>query len=113
MESDVWEEEAFKKSVKCVPAILVHILLRYIAMDCKIYSLVGHSGCQLRDLAANSDSYSCKSASEAVYLFTCGKYLVVTEPRALVHLLVSRVYLGSTICTLYLLAGVEYFSHGW
>ena len=99
-------------------------------MDCKIYSLVGRSGCQLRDLAANSDPYSCKSASEAVYLFTCdpyscksaseavylftcGKYLVVTEPRALVHLPVRRVYLGRTSCTLYLLAGVEYFSHGW
>ena len=97
----------------CTGKFPVHILLRYIAMDCKIYSLVGRSGCQLRDLAANSDPYSCKSASEAVYLFTCGKYLVVTEPRALVHLPVSRVYLGRTSCTLYLLAGVEYFSHGW
>jgi hypothetical protein len=67
-------------------------------MDGKIYSLVSRSGCQLpRPLLTTV----CTSVSEAVYLFTCGKYLVDAEQFLRSGSLTGKpVYWGRTSCTL-------------
>ena len=66
-------------------------------MHGKIYSLVSRSGCQLPPLL----TAVCTSVSEAVYLVTCGKYLVDAEQFMRSGSLTSKpVYWGRTNCTL-------------
>ena len=66
-------------------------------MDDNIYSLVSGSGCQLPPLLTTV----CTSVSEAVYLFTCGKYLVDAEQFLRSGSLTGKpVYWGRTSCTL-------------